>query len=140
MTAMLSRRHFFVSAGAMAAGAAVTPFDHSSLPLAEEDFAALWRSLRHPGSFAALGEACFTKIPWLREIEPRRLAWNLAERLGGTLDPSSGKIKQLLRDRISEDYERWDVVAVDGWRLATTEVLLSVLAARTFAARTHDGL
>lgn len=92
----------------------------------------LWAALDHLPAFVALGRRVVTELPELGQRQPGELQRLIAGRLGLSLSSEAPAVIGALRDAIREDSRQGRMSLVDGWALASTEILVSALAYRAF--------
>ena len=94
----------------------------------------VWSSLDHLADFVALGRHCLKYLTKLHLASTYQLTEDLNRRLQIGSDKGVGTRRINLGMSVCRDFCRGEVLVVDGWCLSTTEVLLAVLAYRTFGS------
>ncbi len=130
---MFSRRFFmFLSVIASAYGESfLTRLWAATNPRPRFDLSHIWDAFEHHQDFVALGRICIATIPGYRRLDRDQIARRLEKQLRRTINAPAETLKQAVRTRIAHDFEREDLVTIDGWLLSTTEVLLAVLTFRS---------
>jgi hypothetical protein len=126
-----SSRRSLVAVAAAFAGNALIPAPFANAEVEVRDWS-LWAVLPHRGDLVALGRHCADGLPELGVLPVACLCRDLAARL--TIAPGAGAsmVAAALKRQIARDFARGDIAAVGGWQLSLTEILLALIAARTF--------
>jgi hypothetical protein len=130
----LLRRQMLASAGAFAAFAASGRIGSGGLAMAETRNWPLWSILRYQSDFIALGKRCLTALPELQPLSMDRLHHELAQRLGVFPDCPICDVSKALPQGVAREFAEDNAREVDGWYLSMIEILLGVIAFRSFAA------
>jgi hypothetical protein len=102
---------------------------------AAPDAAAAWRAvIPVPESARVLGQRYLATVPEEGDagLLMQRLSTAVGVPVGSSEHPteqlSTARLRELLKEGIQQDFERYDVVQLDGWVLARTECRLCALA------------